>query len=175
MDPFNPTPDPLAAKRIAQAGMTDVQRAADNVRRSADVLDKDAKRADIPATAAERKRAAANDLREYADQIESGDREYSQAEAEAMETAGNCSGIVMDGGPGFNDNTWYDEDTKRQWRKEAEQRRAVLDKLVDDGHMVRVAEEGQAAFYALASYGGLTYEEATAPVRVDDDVDEPAP
>src|SRR5687767_146568 len=120
-DPFHPTPDPVAAKRAAQYGMTDVERAADNVRRGADALDEDANRTDIAAADAERKRVAANDLRAYADEIKSGDREYDATEAHLMANAGNCSGILIDGSG------------------KTDEEKAALIKLARDGRMVRVA------------------------------------
>ncbi len=153
-----PAPDPTEARINAQRGMPEVQRAADNVRRGADSLDRDASRRDIPATAAERKRAAANDLRTYADQIESGDRKYDPTEAQLMADAGDCSGILIDG------------------RAKPDEERQALRKLARDGLMVHVAEPGQVPFYALASYGGLTHEEvAGVAVPAEQDVDEPSP
>lgn len=151
-----PAPNPVLARLAAQAGMSDVARAADNVRRAADSLDVDAQRADMPASVAERKRAAANDLRTYADQIATGDRKYHAVEAHLMANAGECSGILVDGSG-----------------KTDEEKQALI-KLARDGRMVRVAEDGQVPFYALASYGGPTREEA-AWRRNRDDVDEPAP
>lgn len=164
-----PAPNPAWAKADAQRGMTDQERAADNVRRGADALDEDAQRTGLPAGVAERKRAAANDLRTYADQVASGDRKYCAEEAEAMATAGNCSGILIDGGPGFNENdSWYSEETKREFREQADRKRAVLDNLVADGRMVRVADDGQVPFYALASYGGWSRDEVADRSDVDE-------
>ncbi len=150
-----PAPNPAAVKADQQRGMTDVERAADNVRRSADSLDADAQRTDLPASVAERKRAAANDLRTYADQVGSGARKYDATEAHLMANAGECSGILIDGSG-----------------KTDEEKQALI-RLAQDGQMVRVAEEGQVPFYALASYGGPTREEIAA--RNCDDVDEPIP
>ncbi len=165
----------MTSNPVAQA---EIEYAAAEVRRSADALDADATRPDIPAGAAERKRAAANDLRTYADQIATGDRKYNAAEADLMATAGRASGIVMDGRSGVEaqlqqSDSWVSPEMKREIRDQYDQRRAALDKLVRDGRMVRVDEEGQVPFYALASYGGWTRDEVAA--RDAADVDEPAP
>ncbi len=152
--------------------------AADRINAAADSLDRDAERTDVPATVAERKRAAANDLRAYGEQIRTGDRRFDSAEIELMADAGNSSGVVMDGWRNVETqlqqpDAWVPRDAKQEIRDSYDRRRATLDKLVADGRMVRVDEEGQAPFYALASYGGWVSEEAAGRDRAD--VDEATP
>ncbi len=152
--------------------------AADRINTAADALDRDADRTDLPATVADRKRAAAADLRAYGERVRAGDQPYDAAGVEMLADAGNGSGIVMDDWRSVETqlqqpDAWVPQDAKRQLREDYERRRATLDKLVADGHMVRVDEDGQAPFYALASYGGWTRDETAA--RDAADVDEPAP
>lgn len=150
-------------------------RAADRLNAAADALVEDAQRADLPSTVAERKRAAANDLRTYGEQIRTGERRLDSAEVDTMVTAGQCSGIVIDGWRNVEaqlqqSDSWTSPEAKEQIRANYDAERAVRDKLVVDGHMVRVAEDGQVPFYALASYGGWTREEVAE--RNASDVDE---
>ena len=159
-------------------------QAADRALRAADALDEDASRPDRPTIVAERKRAAANDLRVYAEQVRAADRRYDSTEVDVMVTAGECSGIVIDGWRNVESqlqqsDAWTSPEVKQQIRDDYDRKRAALDQLVRDGRMVRVDDgdaHGQVPFYALASYGGgggWTREEVDEARRRDEQGDEP--
>lgn len=155
--PVHPTADtPEAARARTRLG------------RAATALEEDAKREHLPETVAARKRAGAEDVRRYGRALAEG-RPYDPLEAEQVATAGECSGIIIDNernvqGQLDASDVWVSAEEKTRVRENYQRERAVRDRLVRDGYLVRVDEEidgvKQIPFYALASYGGLTHEEA---------------
>jgi len=115
----------------------DVADLATQVEQGANALEQDAVRAGATDSGvAARKRAAAADVRAYAEHLRTSTGPVNADEAQAMALAAQCSGILIDGAG------------------KPPREQAALISLVRQGHMVHVAEPGQIPFFALSSYGG---------------------
>ncbi len=143
-------------------------RARDRVGRAAAALEEDAQREHLPASVVARKRAGMEDLRRFGRALATG-RKFDAEEAKQMALAGECSGIVIDNWRNVESQlsstrSWDTPEVKEQVKATYDRERKARDRLVRDGYLVRVDEtiDGvkQVPYYALASYGGLTREEA---------------